>query len=112
MKASFDAKLNAVHPKPFEPQSTDFDKLRKRVIYLTKNSKNEKNETFVPSNMQIHDKFVNLDQEERKKKREEREKEGTILSPDGSDSDDSIREIKRNKKKQLARLDLATLSDS
>ncbi len=49
--------------------------------------------------MQIHDKFVNLDQEERKKKREEREKEGKILSPDGSDSDDSIREIKRNKKK-------------
>ena len=76
LKASFDAKLTAIHPKPFYPQATEFDKLRKRVTYLTKNSKNEKNEIYVPSNMQIYDKFLNDDQVERKKIREQKEKEG------------------------------------
>ena len=41
LKATFDTHLKSFYPKPFEAQTTGFDKLRKRVTYLNKNSKSQ-----------------------------------------------------------------------
>ena len=74
-----------------QPPSTDFDKLRKRVSYLTKQRKKIQKTDYVPSNLQIHEKFINDDNEMRMMRKLDR---GEVPKMDDSDSDESIVALK------------------
>ena len=103
-----------MQPTKHEPVVSEFDRLRKRVNYLTKGKQTAltAEQEAVPWNMQIYQGF--LDEDERKKKamRESRKLEGRAASDNDTDSDESIREIKRKQKKTQVRIDLNNLTDA
>ena len=102
-------------PTQYEPQVSEFDKLRKRVNYLTKGKHTPLNaaQEQVPWNMQIYQGFLEEDERKRKAMRESRIlNEGRASDNNESDSDESIREIKRKQKRTQVKIDLNNLSDA
>ena len=103
-----------MQPTTHEPVVSEFDRLRKRVNYLTKGKQTAlvAEQEAVPWNMQIYQGF--LDEDDRKKKalRESKKLQGRAASDNDTDSDESIREIKRKQKKTQVRIDLNNLSDA
>ena len=66
----------------------------------------------MPHNLQIHNKFLNQDEERRQQRKELREKAEDHQAGDtDSDSDESIRAIKEAKLKRQAKIDLNKLTD-
>jgi hypothetical protein len=60
VKKLYEQKIREFDAKEYQREvNTDFDKLRKRVAYLSYNRKKPK--PIVSANMQIHDKFINED---------------------------------------------------
>lgn len=58
----YSTKINLVKPETAKipQQNSDFDKLRKRVFYLNYDKRKKSfDEAMIPSNMQIHSKFIN-----------------------------------------------------
>lgn len=68
-KNNFDQKLQGVNLRlpSTEPVVTEFDKLRKRVAYLNKNMDGTA-ANLAPSEMQIHQKFLDDDDQMRQKR--------------------------------------------
>lgn len=108
---------NICSPRNYEPQISEFDRLRKRVAYLSKGKRSlltrdgDANEG-VPDNMRLYQGF--LEEDERKKRAIREAGVVAAKSPTGieSDSDESIREIKRKHKRKESKIDLNTLSDA
>ena len=116
LKSGLDQKVSIVQGAHINPpkatQETEFDKLRKRVSYLCYNKKKAVKQSFVPQNLQIHDKFLNQDEVRRQERKELREKEADHQAGDtDTDSDESIRAIKEAKLKKQAKIDLNKLTD-
>ena len=63
----------------------------------------------MPSNLQIHEKFVNEDNEMRMARKIDRGEEPKM---DDSDSDESIVAIKEQKQKLMKKIELMDLSDN
>ena len=78
-------------PTSYEPQVSEFDKLRKRVSYLTKGKNTPLNaaQEQVPWNMQIYQGFLDEDEKKKKAMRESRKLEGRAASENDTDSDES-----------------------
>ena len=103
----FNNKLSEVEVKQAVPSQaeTNFDKLRKRVAYLSYNKRNKSSEPSVPYNMQIHGEFLSQDHQKRLANRKD------MSQAVESDSDESIKAIKRDNKRKMAKIDLNGLSE-
>ena len=62
LKNGLDQKVSIVQGAHINPpqaaEETDFDKLRKRVAYIHYNKKKSVSSSYVPSNMQVHNQFL------------------------------------------------------
>ena len=91
--------------------NTEFDKLRKRVYYLNYDKRKRSIEpNDVHPSQQIHSDFIDEIHEIKSKTRLENQQLGINNNSD-TESDDSIREIKENHRKNVKKIDLMNLTD-